>query len=404
MPNKTVVNISFACYLFYMIMTCLSVPFPRALTWGFFIVWFGLFLTSVKIDKIKGFYALIVFLLFIFVCSIQWGITTAFGRLLTMIEICSPFLAFLMYKEDKPKIKSFFVVFLAILAINEVLAFRNLSAIAETGLRETLSSNAGYDQEVFKNGFAFVYSLSIVIPLFVYSLIHHRRWKVEGPKHTFWFYTLLLLIVVFTIFVYASMFTTALIIVIVGTILAFLYGRKRWFLKSILILGVAVLLFMSFYPVLLNAIGSDNAATTLISIRIEEIYSTLSGNIREADDMSGRSDLMLMSLNTFWENPIIGVYHKLSSFDMYRSFGIGNHSEWLDMLGLYGVFALLLFWFISGGISEQKKYTHVMLPIYLYLFIGFVNPVGSTFTNICVFMVIPFLIKYLFGEKVLPNQ
>lgn len=399
MPNKTIFNASFTCYLLYAIMACLSVPFPRVLKWGFFVVWLGLFLASSKLGRIKGGIALLIFLLFIFVCSFPWGITTALGRLLTMLEASSPFLAFLLYKDDRRKIKTFLIIFLSILAVNEVLAFRNLSAIMESGLRETLSSNASYEQEVFKNGFAFVYTLSILIPLLVYALFHHKQWRLTGHRHNWWFIVLILLTIAFVVFVYVSMFTTALLIVIIGLILAFLYGRKYWLLKSLLIVGISVLLFLVFYQVLLNAIGSDNAASALLSIKLEEIYLALNGNIALAGDMSSRSELMSMSFNTFLKNPLSGVYYQLPSFIAYRASGIGCHSEWLDMLGLYGLFALLLFWFIGRGAIEQKEFSGVMIPIYLYLLIGFVNPVWDTFTNVYVFLVIPFLLSYLFENK-----
>ena len=400
MCNKTIFNISFTCYLLYAIMECLSVPFPRVLQWGFFVVWLGLFLTSYKLGRIKGGIALLIFLLFVFVCSVPWGITTVLGRLLTMLETISPFFAFLFYKDDRRKIKTFLIVFLTILAVNEVLAFRNLSAIMESGLRETLSSNASYEQEVFKNGFAFVYTLSIFVPLLVYALIHHKQWRLTGNRHNWWFIVLILLTVAFTVFVYVSMFTTALLIVGLGLILAFLYGRKYWILKSVCIIGVSVFVFLAFYQELLSAIGSNSAATAFISIRIEEIYLALTGDVAQAADLNSRSKLMSLSFNTFLKNPLTGVYSQLPSFNAYRASGIGNHSEWLDMLGLYGMFAFLLFWFISRVVVDQKEFSGVMIPIYLYLLIGFVNPVWATFTNLYVFLVIPFLLSYLFEKKV----
>ena len=162
-------------------------------------------------------------------------------------------------------------------------------------------------------------------------------------------------------------------------------------------MGLFLILFMGFYDSIINAVSTESATSSFFTSRLEEIHSTLSGEMAQADDMSSRKDLSLLSLNTFLKHPFIGVYHQLGSFDQYKTAGIGNHSEWLDMLGLYGLFSIFLWVFLYNGFVEQKKHSKVMLHLYLFLLLGFLNPIISSFTNICVFMFVPFYLFYMFG-------
>ncbi len=401
MSNKSIYNLSFVLYLVYAIMVYTSVYVPSPLIYIVFSLWLIVVLPLFGRERLKGIRGLGIFLFFLFICSLGNGIQTAFGRLLVFIQACSPIIAFHVYKNDRKKVLLFAIVFILLLIFNETYAFRNISSIWVSGLRATRSYTSDQDQEMFKNGFEMVYSFSALIPLFVYSIINHKRWSLKGKAHYLVLIGLVLLSIAFTVFIYLAMFMTAILIVAIGVVIAVVYGKKRWALKTTIGVGLVVCLFMSFYDDIIREIGTDEVTSAFVTDKLEELHSTLSGDIVEAEDASSRKGLTSSSFHTFIENPIIGVFYKMKSMDDYERGGIGNHSEWLDMMGLYGLFSFLIFRFLYLAYMEQKKYSSVTIHLLLYFIIGFLNPLWSVFNNISYFMLAPFLIVLLFpGRKV----
>lgn len=198
--------------------------------------------------------------------------------------------------------------------------------------------------------------------------------------------------------VYFSLYTTALLLMVLGFGMAFLYSQfyrspKRFWIivGTIVLLIVLCFVFRQQVSDLLYAVTEK--MNWLVKARIRSVVDMILGTSQEnwyAPDR--RNELAGYSLNTFLNNPVFGV-----GYGEYAYGVIGAHQEWYDMLGVFGVVGTVLFLGVMGVISVQT-FRHAktvvdkasfIICLTMFIVLGFLNPVLNLSVLVAVFVVAP---------------
>lgn len=166
--------------------------------------------------------------------------------------------------------------------------------------------------------------------------------------------SIILLTAILLVLMNAS-FTISLIVFVVAVVLSILLkgtGTKRMLIT--VILGIVAIAFLANGSSVLYFLSSviDNE---MISVRLAELAAGFSsGNL--AGDAGLRLDLYVSSLTTFFENPFgVGAHYSYHPFEN----GIGYHSQLLDDMARYGIFALAFYiTFIVGYYKHLRRTWH----------------------------------------------
>lgn len=341
----------------------------------------------------KYYMALYVFLLYYFVSSLlAFSPGTCVNRVYTYFELISPFIMYELYSkyDDKKKVL-LCVVFLVVFVLNfyQMMTTINYSAIA--GLRQH------EDEEGFLNtGFHFVYSLTLVFCLIVYII---RQKLKKGDNNVFLMAGLFIWLMFIALIVFKSLFTTAILLMLVGAVLAFFYGRKHW-KRKILITGVvASFLFIYGVPFVEKQLLQMDSEYAIITSRLDDISNAMQGGDMDDDSsMGARFNRSILSLKTFFSYPLFGVNHLTANRDIFDAVLIGNHAEWVDSMAEYGIFAFLLFFFFIKSAKLVARKRGVTVVFILYVIIGFLNPVLYCVQNTICFFIIPMIYDLLLPQ------
>lgn len=337
----------------------------------------------------KYYIAFYIFLLYYFISSLlAFPIGTCINRVYTTIEVVSPFIMYELYANNDKKRKSVLLfVFIAVYVVNfyQMLTTINYSAIA--GLRQH------EDEEGYLNtGFNFIYSLTLLLTLLVYVVRRNIQNKnINGPV----FIAVIIWLLSIVLIVFKSLYTTAIFLMGIGAVIAIFYGRKHWKRKLVIVGAICALMFVYVAPFLEKHLLASDPDYAIISYRIDEISSVLSGGDMDSEASGGaRFNRTILSLKTFITHPLFGVNHQTANREIFDAVLIGNHAEWVDSLAEYGVFAFLLFYFLikSGRmVSDGRGVTVVFI---LYIIIGFLNPVLYCVQNTICFFIIPMMYDF----------
>ena len=330
------------------------------------------------------------FLTFYFLSSsIAVGIPVAINRVIALLELSSPILMFDIYKRSSKKLKTFTLLsFVAIVVYNTIDLISTMNYYGAVGLRNVINIGAG---DYLRNAFNWAYSWIFIT---MASIILFRTIYTQRGKK--WLLLIALAFLLTGVFVVVrSLFMIAILMMLTGCVLVFFYGKRRWFLKASVALIVGLIVFVTSYSVVITQIGSFENGGEFLTERTEEVYHTIIGNQGRAHDLNARNDLSLISISTFLKNPLFGINHEVSEFDSVQYTMVGDHSEWIDNLALYGVFSLLLLAFL---IKSAKFGSLQSTTIYIMYFItGLFNPIWYFPQNVVVFFFLPILFS-LYAE------
>lgn len=309
---------------------------------------------------------LFIFLLFYLLTSSfdVLGCVAIFGRL------CAPIffalLASVLYKYPylyKVQ-RNFLIIWILVLCFFE---FQSLNFIAQNpmGLRELISTEKD-DNIIIGGGYNLPYSLAILIPglfLFCKQKSLSNTFRVSG----------LGLCAFFALLVFSALYMIAILLMIAGIGLALIYGypRSKQALIMIMILAVAVISYESI-PVIIKEFSPED--TNVLMRRFDEIDSIISGNdVSKSEDLFSRLMLSLKSIETFLNNPVLGIGWE-SSYDFFEleKAGVGAHAEWFDIFACYGIFAVLLVIYLYKSATSAVKRKNITLTLFVIL--GFLNP------------------------------
>lgn len=220
----------------------------------------------------------------------------------------------------------------------------------------------------------------------------------------------LFILLFFILFVNTRGTTTLLLgLMIIGIVLAKM-EPKRANVKSYYVFSLFLIVFIgSFVMVPLLLLIIENTESGRLAERMNDVLSIASskGNTEEISDsgsMAARIALSQTSLNTFFRNPLTMLFgigdHTVSvGMDLHKS-GIGNHSEFIDVLARYGLVGALIFVKIlksyyrslKGLASNRRVLKYVNVIFCVFLVYGFLNNVFYPIIHIFMFIIFPIVI------------
>lgn len=295
-------------------------------------------------------------------------------------------------KNKKRSTRVCFIILISSILLYDVfLSFQFQETFGINDMRRGVE--LGEENHIMAIAFDICYAIALVIPAVV-EIIKKTK---NTPQRRFVALLLIMSVVIFFVFLIRAQYATAIIIVLLGVAYAFFYDKKHIF-RFVLVSCILVFLFISVLPIIVGYMGQSGKQQEIAS-RFEEINHVAEGNRQYAGDINARQNLSLVSFETFFKHPIFGVNHKLDQDIHIGQQGIGNHSEWLDSLARYGLFAFLLLYFLFDSLRRQRHEIDSGLIMFLFIILGFLNPVLYYPQMVATFLYLPLLYQLLIKES-----
>lgn len=239
--------------------------------------------------------------------------------------------------------------------------------------------------------FDFIYGLVIIFPVLV-SMFRKTR-------NRFFKCCIFIMIILTSLCVIKSNFTTALILLFIGFWLPFVFSSgKNMVGKLLLIICIAIIASLLF-PYFLKLIYSITTSI-LAKEKIMGILMFLNGT-ENAGDVTSRVSMFQLSLSNFLSNPIFGVggYYRITMV-LY----VGKHAQFIDDLARYGIIGgipILAFviYCIKRSIlikPDDSLYKSSLFPsIILFCLLGLLNPIYNYGILVSFFIVATTLARYI---------
>ena len=233
-------------------------------------------------------------------------------------------------------------------------------------------------------GYNFIYSLSLLL---VSTIPFLYKLNIFGKSSKIF---LLFFVVVAFITIVASNFFTALFITLFG--IWFFYFQHRPFLMlfAALILIISMLIILQ---LLSNFFGTEN----MNLIKLIEIISLFGGD--EFGSYSyGRIERYIEALYGITEYPLFGMMNQ--GLNVIEVYGYSQHSAFLDIIALYGIFiglgAFIIFlvplFTLKLKFSLLKRGYNSCIAMYLIVLALNINTIDIMVT---MFLIVPVFFKYM---------
>jgi magnesium-transporting ATPase (P-type) len=174
-----------------------------------------------------------------------------------------------------------------------------------------------------------------------------------------------------------------------------------------MIICTLLIVFIPIISYLIQYIESDR-----LKDRLDDLLALWSNNgktdkLSESGSLSARIGLAETSLKTFLSSPVnmlIGIGDHTQSFGgSLRKSGIGNHSEFIDVLARYGIVGVIIFYNILRQyyynlkkISHDHQINKYLRVIFLiFILYGFLNNVFQPVVQVYVFIILPAIVLTL---------
>ena len=198
-----------------------------------------------------------------------------------------------------------------------------------------------------------------------------------------------------------------LMVELVGMFLAYFEpsgqaNRRLYYVFSVVTL--VLLVFIVLVP-LLDFLITHSQSERLIK-RLSDLidFSQSKGDISNVDEGSFTARIMLaqVSWNSFLSSPIIGIGDHTQAFggDLMKS-GIGNHSEFIDVLARYGLVGAFVFWRIMKSYyqmlrsltTNRKSLKYVNVVFVVIILSGFLNGIFYPVMLLFLYLIFPIIIE-----------
>lgn len=279
--------------------------------------------------------------------------------------------------------------FFTILGILMYYSYQSLVVLESNPMAlRHLVSEAKDDNIIVGGGFALPYSMAILCPF----LLHGSRQMASVLER----YFVYVVIAVGSYLVFRALFTTALLLMIIGYVIVILgrvSSKKR--IRVFVFGGLLLILFIQVLPLMTQYFLDQDF--NVVGRRLQEISNMMNGNTGNDDgDLQSRINLSLRSIETFFNNPIwgIGPSVKYDYFEMEKS-GVGSHAQWFDIFAIYGLFAILIVTYlrkVSKSISQNN------ITLKLFVILGFLNPIFIFTIVFVVYYIVP-MFNFLWPQK-----
>lgn len=380
---------------------------------NFTLVLFYIWLLSVLLAKPRvvfkilnqvHYYSLFIFLLFLFLgLSYSNGVFTSIKGIGAFIQVLAPIFMYEFYSKflSKKTVRNLIVITLGIYIYYSIktILYLELNPLAA---REMVSIGVD-DSLLIGGGFSLAYGFAILIPVLVYLASNYLKFEEEiFISKLFTRVLIFSTIIIFTVTIYQSMFAISFLLMLFGSLYAFIEMNKvrkknKTFIFSVILLVAFILLSANLLmPLLQNYLASLN---TVISNKLLVLLNLSDyANIEDTGSLGARLHLYMNSFYIWLENPFLGVAYKYD-FNTIKmiAIGMGAHSEWLDLLAKYGIFSILLMTYIFKAKKVYKYNQGYKLGFILFIILGFLNPIYIFNIFFIVFFYTPLLDDYFFS-------
>lgn len=276
-------------------------------------------------------------------------------------------------------------------ALNTNSGISRILATAD-GTRELLLGDSPY---YFVGSYTYAYVLGVIAVLLAVVLLRVRgmRWWVGA-----------LLVVIWVLLVKMSFAIAVLIaLVITSTVFVVRSARVRGWGVTALFSVLATGALCGVAVALANGPAELSRFSPALRARLSELAQILAGGSVEGSSAEGRLSLYRESLVTFFHHPLLGV-----SANPGSAHASGAHSEWLDMLAVFGLFALLFAVFLVKAYRlTRARLGSTARPILVaswtyFLILGLVNPLLFAHILVAWFLAVPIaagLLAELFATR-----
>lgn len=158
-----------------------------------------------------------------------------------------------------------------------------------------------------------------------------------GTKKNVIKFAILAMIVLGVITQYMAALTTSFFLSLVASVLILLLYIKELKIREILFL---ILLIIPLFVIIAPKLTSFE--NTAFMTKMDDIDHSLHSG-QSTGQLQTRSDLYMQSIEVFLSNPILGLGNIETQTNSHGNRFVSMHTSILDYLGLYGLFALLLF-------------------------------------------------------------
>lgn len=379
------------------------------------LVLFYFWLGSVLIIKPKTVFQVLrekhYFVLFIFILFLYFSYAFANGLIITImgvgaqLQVLSPIFMYEFYSKFLSTKSQRYLIIIT-LCFYVYYSFQTVQYLESNPMaaRDMISVGVS-DSLLIGGGFSLAYGFSILIPILIYITINYTKFKENLFLNNLFTRTLLiLLIVIFFVVVYKSMFAISFVIMIFAGMYVLLKMNINKKTNNIKIFVFLLISFFGFITV--NQLKSFlyNYLDSLNSVISDKLVIILNlsdnGNLDSTSSLGVRLELYLQSFYTWLDNPFLGIGY-LYEYNTARMIaaGLGNHSEWLDLLAKHGIFAVLSFAYLF---MPKKTYVNKQgfnLSIKIFLIAGFLNPIYLFNIFFVVYFFAPLLDDYFFSSK-----
>lgn len=263
-----------------------------------------------------------------------------------------------------------------------------------------------FDSIAIGGGYSIAFGASILSVYFFEMIL--RRKNLERK----YFWAFVFLFVLFEILLIKTESTTTLIANIFGILMGIIvkmYNSGKGRIENKILISAVIIITFLVVVLNINEIGkfivdiTANGTDNVLIRRFNRIGQKMqyqgvgAGYTNYVDERFGT---ISKSWNTFLQNPVFGVGYKCGNiFSRLEEFGVGTHSEFVDVLAQYG-FVGFFFWimFISSAIKYQNnsfkcngwKATLLIMLIF--------NPFRSFHGYVAAFFLIPIMVYMIEGE------
>lgn len=287
----------------------------------------------------------------------------------------------------------------------------SLSAISFYTINPSAARILAADYYAFDNiaiggGYSIAFGASILSVYFFEMIL--RRKNLERK----YFWAFVFLFVLFEILLIKTESTTTLIANIFGILMGIIvkmYNSGKGRIENKILISAVIIITFLVVVLNINEIGklivdiTANGTDNVLIRRFNRIGQKMqyqgvdAGYTNYVDERFGT---ISKSWNTFLQNPVFGVGYKCGNiFSRLEEFGVGTHSEFVDVLAQYGIVGFF-FWimFISSAIKYQNnsfkcngwKATLLIMLIF--------NPFRSFHGYVAAFFLIPIMVYMIEGE------
>jgi hypothetical protein len=357
----------------------------------------------IQILRQRLYLVLFFFLLFLFFgYAYANGIFTTIKGMGAYLQVFSPIFMYEFYSKYLSRITKRNLI-LFTLCIYIFYSYQTLQYLESNPLASRDMVSVGVtDSLLIGGGFSLAYGFSILIPILLYLTVNHSKFKnYFFVSNLFTRILIYLLVFVFFVVVYRSMFAISFLIMIFGGLYALINMNKSKgssFIKFFVIILISLfgLFFANKFMSFLN--NYLDSLDTVISQKLSVILNLNDyGSIESTGSLGARIELYLQSLYVWLDNPFFGIAH-LYEFDTTKMVGagLGNHSEWLDVLAKHGLFSFLLLIYLFYPRKAYMNNQGFKFAFVLFIIAGFINPMNLFNIYFVVYFCAPFIDDYFF--------